>query len=408
MMKRSVSRFCFRCCLVLLLFGSLGIGYSLADSAKGLATVYSIGSSTVRGDNLQVSRDAAIADGLVSAVTRQVTDLLPPEKLAGNFQVVSESILSNTDRFIRNYKVMTDSVQGGSHRVLVQVTLSLDQLRSVIKQAGIRLDTANSPRILVCVAEKGIADLNYSYWWGGTSVGNGTATSVLSRKLMRAGYRVIDPARSSGTANYPAELSSTEAVALARQAGAQVVVVGLAWSEESPNTMEGSIRSFRGNVDARIYRVDNGEQIGAVRQVAVAAGTDANAGGNEALTHAAEQAGDDVNTQIAAAGLDKGGASQIEVTVEGTGGNIASFVKFRGALGNISGVDQLQLKEMMADAAVLLVAYQGNAASLADALLLQSFDTFGINISDIGTTTIRLRPGSAAVNKNIRHRHTGA
>jgi hypothetical protein len=38
-----------------------------------------------------------------------------------------------------------------------------------------------------------------------------------------------------------------------------------------------------------------------------------------------------------------------------------------------------------------MVAYQGNARSLADALLLMHFDTFGINISEVGINAIQLQ-----------------
>jgi len=70
---------------------------------------------------------------------------------------------------------------------------------------------------------------------------------------------------------------------------------------------------------------------------------------------------------------------------------MASFVRFRGALSTMSGVDSVQLKEMTTTEALLLVAYQGNARSLADALLLIHFDTFGINISEVGINTIALQ-----------------
>jgi hypothetical protein len=79
------------------------------------------------------------------------------------------------------------------------------------------------------------------------------------------------------------------------------------------------------------------------------------------------------------------------LVVEGIGGKIASFVKFRGALSTMPGVDNLQLKEMMPDAAVLLVDYQGTSRAFADALLLQNFDTFGLNISAIEPNLIRVQ-----------------
>ena len=46
---------------------------------------------------------------------------------------------------------------------------------------------------------------------------------------------------------------------------------------------------------------------------------------------------------------------------------------------------------MTPDSAILSVVYQGNARSLAEALLLKNFETFGINIVETGNRYIRLQ-----------------
>jgi hypothetical protein len=57
----------------------------------------------------------------------------------------------------------------------------------------------------------------------------------------------------------------------------------------------------------------------------------------------------------------------------------------------MSGVDDIQRKEMQADTAVLLVSYQGNARALADELRRLSFETFSLNIANPEGNTIRLQ-----------------
>jgi 3-deoxy-D-arabino-heptulosonate 7-phosphate (DAHP) synthase class II len=126
--------------------------------------------------------------------------------------------------------------------------------------------------------------------------------------------------------------------------------------------------------------------------VAVVTGDDPDSGGREALSNAALTAGEELTAQIAETWFSKGvGSSKIEVHVEGISGHIADFVKFRGAMGVMSGVDSVQRKEMQADTAVLLVDYQGSARALVDALMRQSFDTFGLNIAEPQGNTIRLQ-----------------
>ena len=364
-----------------------------AQSAENSTTVNVIGSSPIRGDNMPASREEAIADSLVAAVSRVLTDVLPQETMAGNFQVLSEAILEHNDKFISDYRVLTESTYANTYRVMVEATVSIAQLKAAIKKTGIHLGKRNYPRVLLCLAEKQVADSSYRYWWGGQPpIGRSLAAPVVTQKLQEAGFLVVHPQGRTGGLNYPADLNASEAVALAKAMRADVVIVGRADVEVAPNTLGGTIQSYRGVISARAFRADNGEQIAQTQQAALTAASDAETGGREALLNTATLAGDDLAQHIAAAwSSNLSSTAQVEVVVEGTGGQMANFVKFRGALSTMSGVDSVQLKEMRPDAAVLSVAFQGNARALSDALVLQSFDTFGINIFEVGSNTIRLR-----------------
>ena len=45
---------------------------------------------------------------------------------------------------------------------------------------------------------------------------------------------------------------------------------------------------------------------------------------------------------------------------------------------------------MVSDEATIIVHFEGDAEMLAEALMLQSFDSFGINISDISQNRLRI------------------
>jgi hypothetical protein len=197
-----------------------------------MATVHTFGRSRIHGDDMSASRNAAIADSLVTAVTTVLTELIPPQTATGNFQVLSESVLANTDQFVVDYKMLTESVYGNVHRVMVKVNVSVPRLTQALDAVG-------------------------------------------------------------------------------------------------------------------VLQVDGGL-----------------------------------------------GASEVEVHIEGISGNVASFVRFRGALSNMSGVDSVQRREMQQDTAVLAVLYQGSASALADALQRQAFDSFRITIyaAEDGRIQLQLFP----------------
>lgn len=364
-----------------------------AQSAGGENTVYVVGTSQIRNGDMSTARQEAIADGLVMAVSRSLTDLLPAESIVGHFQVLNETVLSRTDQFVQDYQVLAESPTGNTYRLMARTTVSVDRLKGALKSAGIRLGKMAYPRVVLCLAEKGVGDIEPSYWWGSRSFSQGgIMNTVLSKALLQKGFRIVRPKPAPGGSDLPAELSAAQAQALAKRHGAQVVVVGLASAGEAANTMGGAVQSYRATVETRAYRASDGQVLVELGESASSAGGDPQTGSREAIERAAVALAPVLSDQLAKAWFRKGGGSTpITVIVQGIGGHIADFVKLRGALGNMSGVDSLQLEEMMSDTAALAVRYQGNASALADAVLLLSFDTFGIDIEQVGADEIRLR-----------------
>jgi len=96
---------------------------------------------------------------------------------------------------------------------------------------------------------------------------------------------------------------------------------------------------------------------------------------------------------LAGAGLVGGktatASNPVALIVEGSG-NLANFVKFRRALGGISGVEGIQVRDMKPNETTLLVAYRGKAQDLSAALMQQSFDTFALTVSEAGEGALRV------------------
>lgn len=364
-----------------------------AWAARAVSTVYAVGSSTIQHADPSASRDDAIADSLVFAVTQVLNELMPPETMEGNFQVLSESIFSRTDQFIVDYQMLTEATNGKTQHVMVKANVSVQRLKEALKQAGVYIGQKKYPLVLFCIAEKQVGEVSYQYWWSGQSFWRaGVVTGAVTGIAKDKGFKIVTPRVGQAMTGYPPELSVPEAVALAQQLQAEIVVVGQAVAEETTNTLGSSLRSFRGTVAVRAYSVRNGQEIGQSQHTAVVTGDVPEAGGKKALADAAARAGNELVSQIAAAWFAKGmGSSKIEVHIQGISGHIAEFVKFRGAVGVMSGVDSVQRKEMQADTAVLLVDYQGSARALAAALMRLSFDTFGLNIAEPEGNTIRLQ-----------------
>jgi hypothetical protein len=68
--------------------------------------------------------------------------------------------------------------------------------------------------------------------------------------------------------------------------------------------------------------------------------------------------------------------------IEGTS-QLGNYSAFRSALSKVSGVKNVQVKEMKADKSTLIVEYPNGAKQLADALILKPFDGFSITIPEV-------------------------
>ncbi|MBN1932856.1 MAG: hypothetical protein JW786_14730 [Desulfobacterales bacterium] len=353
-----------------------------------------VGTATSPGEDVAKARDQAISNGLVSAVGWVVAELLSDDSLVENFQKLNEIIYTNTDKFVLDYKVLTGSITGNTYRVMVQATVSIDMLKEQLISSEIITVKKSMPKILFLIAEQNIEDISSIYWWGKDSFPIKIASeSVMTVKMISQGFSIIEPddlKRSEAEINNP-DLTNPEAIKLGSTFDADIVIVGKAIAKRVPNQMGQNIGTFRADVEARAIGINTRTQIASTFQTAVTMNSDKIEGGWNALSEAANLAGEDLATQIAIDWQKENHKNvRLDVIVAGTK-NLANFVKFRKVLNDLAGVKGMQLKEMNADEATIVVDFQGNAKELAGALMLKTFDSFGINIYEILPNLLRIQ-----------------
>lgn len=350
-----------------------------------------IGTGAVVNANVSAAREKAISNSLVSAIEFVTAELMPLDVRVRNFKILDEMFFSNTEEFIREYKVLTETVSGNDYRVLVQATIYTDQIKKQLANMGLIQGKKAMPKVLFLITERNVDDILPKHWWGEDLVYAPTTTeSVIAAAMKTRGFVIVDHGRLTEPVNYSIELTTEEAIQLGNLLGADVVVVGRAEASLASNTLGADVRSFDATVYARALRTDTGEKVGAVSRSAVTANVDDVAGGREALKNAAEMVGMDLAVQIAAAWQPyKAHTTKIKIVVEGTG-YLANFVKFRKMMKNMSGVEDMQIVEILPDQATIMVDYQGDARALADALILNPYDNFGINIYEVLEKSIKL------------------
>jgi len=372
-----------------------------AENQIPTKTVVVTGTGKIHQKDSARAREEAIADSLVSAVNRVAVELFPLESLVRNFQAFNEMIYGNTDKFIQDYKVLAEVPSVNNYRVMVEATVSINTLKKLMSNAGILLEEKPLPKILVLISDQNLNERLPKYWWGQEKCfSKSSSINALVEPFKTKGFPIIDPHIITQNTRFDPiydtpDLNDTEAVTLGLSSQAGVVIVGKSVASTGPNIMGKNIRSFKGIVSARAIRTDTGSEIATTMQTSITTNTDEIAGVRDVLSRAGSLAGEDLAYQILAAWQKHEEKSNIiEIIIEGTG-NIANFEKLRRLINNISGVKNLQIKELKSDQATLMVEFQGIAKELADALMLNTFESMGINIYEVSQDRLRieLTPG---------------
>jgi hypothetical protein len=367
-----------------------------AQEPPATKAVQAIGTAEIYKDNVATAREQAIQNGLRSAVDGAVLEFLSLDSLIRNFQTTDKILLGNTGSFIAGYKVLAEQRTGQTYRVLMQVSISGSLLEEQFIGAGIISGKKSLPAVLPLFAEQKLDEPAPRYGWLESPYVKSVAETAVAEILTRKGFQILDPSTVSEAAPVePAdgrdELEDMEAVRLGSRLGAELVLLGRSGVEQSSNVMGANIHSFRATVKVRAVRTTNGSEVGTAEQTAVAVSPDPGEGSREALAKAAGLAGEAISRQIAAAGERGFKESMIvRVVVEGTG-NLANFVLFRRMLSDISGVESLRIGEMRPDSSTISVKYSGTPRSLADALVVKSAKSFGMNISEVTEEQLRIQ-----------------
>ena len=368
-----------------------------AENQIPAKTIVVIGTGNIHGENTARAREEAIANGLVSAVEDVAVELLPPESLARNFQTFNDLLNGQTGKFVQGYRVLAELPLKNTYRVVVEAKVFSSRLKIFLSDAGILLSEKFLPKILVLISEQNIEDRSPAYWWGQkTNLKKAISVSTLLKTMENKGFPIIDyrgiPKNTFNDHTYDTpDLNDHQAVNLGLKVQADVVIIGTSVAKKTPNIMGQNIRSFKGIVSARAIRTDTGQEIAATMQSAVTANTDDTAGVRDTLSDAGSLAGEALASQIVYAWQkDERQYNLVEIIVEGTD-NLVNFEKFRRIITQMSGVKNLQTKEMKADEVTITLEFQGDGKTLADALMLKTFESIGINIYEVSHNHLKIQ-----------------
>ena len=377
------------------------------EAAPGLETGYQtdetrtvdvIGRGTIYRDDVARARDNAIADALQGVVEQAVGLVISPASVVQDFQLLSDRVYNQTEAFIHDYKVLTESKSGRYYRVVVRATVSMSAVQDKLQSIGTLVIHTGMPTILFFLSEQNIGESSPRYLWGKTSLGvNLSVTENALSELMREkGFIIVDRATVGqdiqlGPEYMGFELSDNAAVKLGNELGADLVIVGKAEARFSGNVLDNNMKSIQARISTRAIRIDSGIAIASSQATRAAVHWDDRVGGAEALILSASVVGQDLVRQIVANWRkDVRQPVLVELVVKGIR-EYADFVRFRRHLKNdVRGVRNVYLRSIRAGEAEMDVDVVGNARILADELMLQRFENLAVNIFEVSENGVQL------------------
>lgn len=356
------------------------------------------GSGEIQEDNTSDAKDKALSNGLIAAVESVLLKTLPQEVVVNNYKTITDLLYKKTSYFIDDYKVLAETRHENDYRVMVRATVSTKKILSALNDSGIVLDRNNRHKVLFLVSENNLQDLEPQFWWGqGMAYIKTTSDTAISQAMQKKGFKVLSHRLVNKGLIYNDQvgepftetLSEEEIISLGQYFNADIVVAGNAKAAQAPNTM-GEDRTFTGEIVLHAWRCDSGEKIGSVSSKAIAVNTDETAGGNDALIEASISVTDSLASKInIAMKKDVEKSTMIEVIVEGTD-FLKNYSKLIRSIRGLEETKKVTQREKRPGRAIVVVEFMGNGKTFAQKIMTQTFDGFGLSISEVTRNHARL------------------
>lgn len=356
-------------------------------------TIMAEGVGVVIGGDRAIARDSAINDALRKAVEQAVGTMVSSETMVQNFQTLSDRIYTQTQGYIQNYRVLSETPGPNIHTVTIQATVAMGDLQKDLQALGILLGQVGKPRIMVLVAEQSIGRQHYAYWWGyhrGEQVDLTVSENTMLDRFREKGFDMVDPAAQLkdikiSPAFRVVDLNDQGAITLGKQVDAEVVIVGKALARSAGGVAGTQMKSAQANISLRAIQVDNARILSSGTENAAAVHIDEITAGSEALKKASAKIADKMMDDIIRNFQKRVGATTlVTLTVSGLSGPEELRIFKNLIRHQIRGVEGVHERGYSAGTARFDIDIKGNAQSLSEELGRKTFKEFIVKV--IATT----------------------
>ena len=147
------------------------------------------GEAQIEEANYAQARQSALKEAFCQALERSLEQILAPEVIEGNTQLINDQILSNPQEFVYRYRIISEAVEQDIYRVEAEVEVNVTRLKNRLIQSGLII---TPKRTLILIVEEQINNEKPKTAWINDSQPS-EAEKLLTIQLNRWGYKVVEP-----------------------------------------------------------------------------------------------------------------------------------------------------------------------------------------------------------------------
>ncbi len=122
-----------------------GFGARIAWSQPETSTFFTQGVAVYDERDQARSREEALDDLMIQGVIQGIGIFVKPSELVRNTALLEKEILSNPQRYVQSYRILSEQPSGGTYRIQGQVTVAMETLRADLEAMGLWVDGTAEP-----------------------------------------------------------------------------------------------------------------------------------------------------------------------------------------------------------------------------------------------------------------------
>ena len=358
--------------------------------------IQATGTGNIIAGDVAHARDDAIDDALRKAVQQALGTYLTSETLVQNYQMVEDNILTWTNGYVKNYKVISEKqLDPSTYQVVVQADIRMDDLQNDAESLQNLLTKMGNPRMMIMIQERNIGE-NYQ-GEGYFDVDMTSAETAMNDVFLQKGIEVVDPSvikRKLKKREALAALSGNlkAAAAIAQEYGAEVIVLGKAMAKVATGVNLYGMKSCQADVTARAINTDTGMIIATASAHAAKPHIDALTGGTMAIKDASAKVANQLLGKIMKKWRARYyNATAIELDVTGLQ-NFNQLEQFKTTMKYyIRGIKNIFDRKFRSGKAIFEVKMTGNARQLARELSNKDLGKIKVDVLGVTPNTLELK-----------------